>query len=352
MKILIGPFFIKKRNSHVLSAAFAVFILLSCATTAPIPDWAQSPSAITHVYPADTYIAQRGRGQTREAAETAAAAEIARYFTSQISANSSYRTNISEQNGIIDENQETETSAFVSSEINLFGIRYAQNAFYNKAEQQWETVAYLDRAEAWAVYDPRFKRQAVSFRALYAAAETESDRFKKALRWDTAEQYAQQAEFEAANTFGQILSPARMNAAFAAVRNEIASIPKEIDTARRNAAVYIDCPVDFESAIVNAISRALVACGFPVAKARADAAAVCTVTVDEGMQKRDLGIFYFPSLQAVFTGSSGTLFTYNASAEQASAVREDVAKRRAYTALAEAVQKTFAVEFNANSEKQ
>jgi hypothetical protein len=66
------------------------------------------------------------------------------------------------------------------------------------------------------------------------------------------------------------------------------------------------------------------------------------------MQKRDLGIFYFPSLQAVFTGSSGTLFTYNASAERASAVTPDVAKRRAYTALAEQVQKTFAAEFNAN----
>ena len=212
-------------------------------------------------------------------------------------------------------------------------------------------MAYLDRAEAWALYEPRFKRQADSFRALYAAAETESDQFKKALRWGAAEQYAQSAEFEAANTFGQILSPARMNAAFAAVRDEIASIPKELDTARRNAAVYIDCPVDFESAIANAFSSAFSAEGFPVAKTR-DGAAVCTITVDEGMQKRDFGIFYFPSLQAVFTGSSGTLFTYNASAEQASAVREDVAKRRAYTALAETVQKTFSAEFNANSVKQ
>jgi hypothetical protein len=333
-----------------LVTTFAVF-LFSCATTPP-PDWAQSPAAIAQVYPADTYIAQRGRGQTREAAEAAAAAEIAQYFTSQISANSRYRTNISEQNGVINENRETEESAFVTSEINLFGLRYAQDAFYNKAEQQWETVAYLDRAEAWTLYEPRFKRQADSFRALYAVAETESDRFKKALRWHAAEQYARSAEFEAANTFGQILSPARMNAAFAAVRDEIASIPKELDTARRNAAVYIDCPVDFESAIANAFSRALSAEGFPVAKTRDGAASVCTITVDEGMQKRELGIFYFPSLQAVFTGSSGTLFTYNASAEQASAVREDVAKRRAYTALAEAVQKTFSAEFNANSVKQ
>ncbi|GHU59374.1 hypothetical protein FACS189444_4550 [Spirochaetia bacterium] len=45
------------------------FFLLSFATTAPTPDWAQSPAAITQVYPADAYIAQRGWGQTLEAAE-------------------------------------------------------------------------------------------------------------------------------------------------------------------------------------------------------------------------------------------------------------------------------------------
>ncbi|GHV27338.1 hypothetical protein AGMMS4952_08840 [Spirochaetia bacterium] len=337
---------------HLL-LVFSLAIILSCATTAPIPDWAQSPAAITQVYPAETYIAQRGRGQTRDAAEAAAAAEIARYFTSQINANSSFRTTTSTQNGVTGESLETETSTFVTSEINLAGLRYAQDAFYNKASKQWETVAYLDRAEAWALYEPRFKRQADSFRALYDAADAESDQFRKALRWRAVEQYSQRPEFESANTFGQILSPARMNAAFAGVRDEIASIPKELDTARRNAAVYIDCPVDFESAIVNAFSRTLSTEGFPVAKTRSEAAAVCAVTVDEGMQKRELGIFYFPSLQAVFSGtSSGTLFTYNASTEQAGAVREDVAKRRAYTALAEAVQKTFSTEFNKNSEKQ
>jgi hypothetical protein len=291
-------------------------LLLSCATTASTPDWAQSPTAILRVYPHDAYIAQRGRGQTREAAEAAAVAEIARYFTSQINANQGFRTTTSQQNGVLSETLETETSAFVTSEINLAGLRYAQDAFYNKAERQWETVAYLDRTEAWALYEPRFKRQADSFRA------------------------------------GQILSPARMNAAFSGVRSDSASIPQKIDSARRNAGIYIDCPVDFESLIVNAFSRALSAEGFPVTKIRNEAAAVCAITVDEGMQKRDLGIFYFPLLQAVFTGSSGVLFTYNAAGDSASAVTPDVAKRRAYTALAEAVQKTFSAEFNANSQKQ
>jgi uncharacterized lipoprotein YajG len=341
-------------KSPLFILAFVLMFLAACASP-PIPDWAQSPTAITRIYPADAYIAQRGRGQTREAAEAAAAAEISRYFMTQISSSFSERSAYSEQDGVTRESLEIEASSFVTSEISLTGLRYAQDAWYNRETNQWETVAWLDRAEAWTLYEPRFKQQAASFQALYNAAETESDPFKKALRWRAAEQYAHSAGFGAADTFGQILYPAKMNAVFSGVRSDVASIPQKIDTARRNAAVFIDCPVDFESLIVNAFSRALTAEGFPVAKVRAGAAAVCTITVDEGKQQRDLGIFYYPSLQAVFVGTSsvgtssggtsGVLFTYNASAERVGAVTADVAARRAYTALAEAVQNTFSVEF-------
>jgi hypothetical protein len=131
----------------------ALFSFASCAT-APVPDWAASPSAIRTVYPDSSFLAQRGRGATREAAELAAAAEIARFFNSQISAQSGVRMSINQQNGESTESLQTFDEAFVQSQIDLFGIRYAQDAFYNKGE--WQTVAYIDRNEAWAVYEPRF----------------------------------------------------------------------------------------------------------------------------------------------------------------------------------------------------
>lgn len=323
----------------------AVF-LSSCTTTTPIPDWAQSPSVLTRVYPADAYIAQRGQGQTREAAEASAAAAISRYFISEVRSVTGILESERQMNGVTTETQLATTSEIlVNSQTELFALRYAE-AWFNEAGKQWETVAYIDRAEAWAIYEPRFQKQAETLRGLYQAAETESDPFKKALLWGVTDRFAQGADFHAAYSFGQILNLAKMNAVFSAARSNIASLPQKIDNARRNAGVYIDCPVDFESLIVNAFSRALISEGFPVDKVRTEAAAVCTITVDEGMQKRELGIFYYPSLQAVFTGSSGALFTYNASTGSTSAVTPDVAKRRAYTALAEQVQKSFPAEFN------
>jgi hypothetical protein len=171
------------------------------------------------------------------------------------------------------------------------------------------------------------------------------------LRYFTAQQYARTPEFENANIFGQILHPAKMNAEFAAVRAELASLPQNIDNAKRNAVIFIDCPVDFESRIFNSFSENFSTLGFPLTRTKNTAAAVCTVTVNEGEQKRDTGIYYYPSLQAVLSGASGALWTFSAQAERSAAVTPDVAKRRAYTALAENVNATFVNQFNANSFK-
>ena len=324
-------------------AAYAGFLWLSaCASAppAPPPEWDASPSAIRRVFPDGEYIAQRGWGATREEAETRAAAELGRFISSQISANRGYAIQTSGN----DETVNTSDEAYVRTRINLFGIRYAADAWYSRNAKEWRTVAYIERAEAWAVYEPDFRRQAAAFDGLYAAAEAETDPFKKALRFIAAGNFARSAEFENANLFGQILFPERMNAGFAAVRERIAAIPQKTDEARRNAAVYIDCPVDFESLLANAFASRFSALGFPVTKARNAAAAVCAVTVDEGMQKRDIGIFYFPSLRAAVSGSSGALFAFSAGGERASAVTPDVAKRRANQSLADAVTRTFSVE--------
>jgi hypothetical protein len=169
----------------LIHLALIPFTLASCASASP--DWAASSSAIRAVYPDSDYIAQRGRGATREAAEVAAAAEIARFFTSQISVKSGYRAVFTQQNGEVTERLEFTGEAFVQSQIDLFGIRYVQDAFYNKAEKEWQTIAYIDRNEAWTVYEPRFKRQADAFAALYAAAENEHSQFRKVLRFVTAD---------------------------------------------------------------------------------------------------------------------------------------------------------------------
>ena len=326
-----------------ITAGFAALIF-SCASQPVTPAaWDASPVAIRQVFPDSEYIAQRGRGKTRAAAEAQAAAELARFFSSQISAGRGYR--ITTNNA--EEKIATQDEAYVNTQINLFGIRYADDAYYRKDLKEWRTVAWVERDEAWAVYEPGFKRQAASFTALYDAAQNERDPFKKTLRLIAAERFARSSEFENASLFGQVLHPRRMNSEFASVRASAAAIPQKLDEAKRNAPVFIDCRPDFESLLSNAFASRFSALGFPVAGTRNAAFAVCRVTVDEGMQQRELGIFYFPKLKAEITGPSGTLFTFSAEGEQAGAVTPDVAKRRAYQSLADKVSRTFSLETSA-----
>jgi hypothetical protein len=330
--------------------ALAALTLASCATApTALPPWAASPAAIRTVFPDSEYIAQRGRGRTRQTAEVAAAAEIARFMTSQVAATTGYTMSTRQTNGQSAELLETLDEAYVKTQMDLFGIRYADDAFYDKAQKEWQSVAYIDRAEAWQVYEPRFKRQADSFQHLFDAAEAESESVKKVFRYLAAQQYARTPEFENAALFGQLLSPARMNAEFGLVRESQAGIPQKLDNAKRNAGIYIDCPADFEALVYTAFSECFAAQGFPVTRTRSAAAATCTVTVTDGEQRRDSGVYYYPAVQAALTGKSGPLWTFNAQADKSAAVTPDVAKRRAYTALAAQVRVTFAAQWTANN---
>jgi hypothetical protein len=332
-------------KAFVLSVPLAALVFAACATppTTPAP-WAETPQALRQMFPDGEYIAQRGRGKTRAAAEAAAALEIARYITSQVSGTQGYRMTSTETNGRGAEKTETVNEARVKTEIDLFGIRYADGAFYDAARREWHAAAYIEREDAWQVYKPRVQAQADSFLKLYNAAETEEDTFKKVMRYETANAYTAKDEFTNAFIFGQILSPSDMNRDYAAVRAAVSALPQKIDNAKRGATVYIDCSPDFEERITQAFAECFRAQGFAVSKTQSGAAAVCEVTVSEGEQKRELGVFYHPSLRAELRGKSGVLASFTVQGEGAQAVTPEVAKRRAYTALAESVRLQLAAQ--------
>jgi len=320
--------------------------LLSCAA-APAPVWVSSPEAMRLIYPDSQFIAQQGRGAVRAAAEANGAAQIALFFNSQISSHLRIAERESIRNGNTQSSTEIEAETFVSSQIHIFGIRYAQDPYYDSRYGEWVTVAYINRDEAWQVYAPRFRQQALSFSRLFTAAQTDTNPFSRTLRYTTALNYARTPDFQNADIFGQLLHPVKMNEEFASVRAQIASLPELLDTTRRNASVYIDCPGDFESLITNAFSREFSAMGFPVASSVSAAAAICKITINEGMQQRDLGIFYHPSLQAVISSNTGdVLYTFNTEGERASAVTPDVAKRRAFQSLAAKVREGHGNQFS------
>jgi hypothetical protein len=319
-------------------------LIAACAgvpSSGPAPEWALNIQA---AYPNSEYIAGRGEGKTQEAAEAKALSEISFYFVRQISAERSSRSSWTEQDGVSAAESRTEENILVESQTRLVAVRYAEDPWFNPAKKAWETVAYINRDEGWTVYQPNAKRQADALLALAATAETEKEPFNAVLRYGIAASYAESAEFNNVRDFSQALHPAKAEALFAeaeAARGEMFN--KQL-TAIEKSSVYVECPQDYNGMIYQAMVKALGTSGFGVERNRAAAAAFCAVLVEEGMQKQENGVLYYPALTASISGKAGPLFSFKISGERQGALNPDLAKRRAYTALALALETSFAGE--------
>jgi hypothetical protein len=256
---------------------------------------------------------------------------------------------ITERNGESDQTRFTKEETFVSSQTSLFAVRYASDPWYNTGEGLWETVAYIDRDEAWTIYEPQVRQRADAFTKLYEAAETDEEPFRQFFQYPKAQAYAEQ-ELDSYLNFAQILHP-RNAQRYDEIRSFIASIPQRIERSRANAGIIVDCPVDLDGITAAALTAAISAEGFPVTREKDAARAVCTASVEEGMQTLPAGTFYTPAVSITISGKSGVpLFSCTiGAAERSGAVNPDVAKRRGYTALAAEIRKSFHGELIANS---
>jgi hypothetical protein len=228
----------------------------------------------------------------------------------------------------------------------MVAVRYAEDPWQNPATGKWETVAYLDRNEAWTLYEPQARTVSDALLALVKAAENEPEAFSRVLRFGIAASYGDGAEFNTVREFAQVLYPSRAQAFFRDADNAVSVLPAKIDAARRSARIFIDCSSDLDGLLYNGALAAWGAEGFPVERNREAAAAVCVIQVDEGVQKMDSGVFYTPSLSGTVNGASGALFSFTVKAPRQAAINPDLAKRRAYTALAAAFKEAFPGELN------
>jgi len=321
-------------------ALYAALGAASCAA-APPPPWAASAADMRQAFPDDEFIAQQGRGATRAAAEADGTAAIARFFSSEVVSRVVVLERAWTQDGESGGRSEIEAETFVQAQMRLFAVRHAPDAYFDRRQGEWVAVAYIDRAEAWRIHGPRLRQQTESFARLFEAAGGETDPFRRALRYTAAQDFARSPDFQNADGMGQLLFPARMDAEFADARAMLAALPQRVAAARMNAPVFIYVPQDLESIVQGAFSRRFAALGFPVTNDRAAAAAICLVTVEEGRRQGGIGVSYFPQVSATITSPVGALFTFSAEGGQQAAANPDLARRRAYQALADIVLERF-----------
>jgi hypothetical protein len=290
------------------------------------------------VYPREQYIAQTGSGPDRESAETAGARAIARFFSSSITART--REEASSVNYGATESVITETT-FIDTQIELFALRY--DSWYDKAAKQWEAAAYIDRAEAGEIYEPRIRAQEAAFLPLYQAARDESDPIRRYTLCRRA-QYQYAKHIAPLLKFAELLHPRTARERFPDTAAALAELPGMARTALAQSTVYVRSEGDYENLLRRAGEKALAAEGFPVTAS--EAAGTLAITIHENMSEstqRGRTMFVFETaLLAELGGADGVVFSFETGLPQrVVAMTREAGQRRAYAALAETVADTF-----------
>jgi hypothetical protein len=223
---------------------------------------------------------------------------------------------------------------FVESQVSLFAVRYTE-AWRDVVAGEFVCAAYIDREEAWVIYEPRVRSLADSFMAAFAAAEAADDTLRMALQYQAALRLA--GDLPAALDFAQALLPEKA-AAFDTVRRRLAETPQKIVDARAMSPLAVRCDNDHDGIIAGAVTGVFAAGGFQVT-GDGKAAHRVEAKIDEGRQDLQAGTFYTPRLTVTVYGVGGALFTWTVGITRQGARDPAIAKRRAWTALAAEVER-------------
>jgi hypothetical protein len=163
------------RASLTLCLPILLLAVSGCGTLGgKTPDWVANPKA---VYPEAQYLVAVGEGDTRRAAENAAAANLARIFEAHIESDER----------LIDQTRETgktfERTTDFTADISILSAQTLHNIQHAEAWRdklgRVHAVAYLNRRETAGIYRSNINEQTTRIQFLLSQAEQNDDLLKK-----------------------------------------------------------------------------------------------------------------------------------------------------------------------------
>lgn len=286
------------------------------------------------------YIAYKGRGETVKEAENNALEQISKYFSMKIHTEGSEYTIVSGNNK---SQTELQNNIFVESQTELFAVHYTEPVL-NKKQKIYEVIAYINREEAWKIYEARIKTIIEKFDGAISTAKSENVDFKQILFYKKAQFLAKTNNLEKVIQFAYgLYSEKAQNYEY--VLDEISIIPKEINSKSRNCNIYIE---DSNKQILDEIKNLLSELCIPITEIKENANIICTIDFKDNKQVLPAGTFYTPSISVSFTKDNTTLFNYSKNLKKVGAKNSNVAEQRLYTAVTTDLRQSLFADFFAN----
>lgn len=151
-----------------------LLILAGCKSLSGTPEWVSNPKAS---YPENQYLVAVGEGDTRQAAENAAAANLARIFEAHIESDERLVDQTRETNKAFERTTDFTTDINILSSQTLFNIQHAEA--WQDPKGRVHAVAYLDRRETAALYRGKIDELSARVEFLLAQAGQAAAPLKK-----------------------------------------------------------------------------------------------------------------------------------------------------------------------------
>lgn len=237
-----------------------LFISVSLfAKPSKAPAWVHDYKSM---YPEKYFIVQRGRADTEEESKTDAVAQIARYFKTQVNANlTTSLLSITQDDKIIEETKVV-SNVEVMSQVELFLIEFTET-YYNKKEKKWYCVAFINRENAWNLYESQLKIAKSVFTNFYEKAESEKESFIQILLYQQTLQKGK--DFLEKLEYGSLLNYAKSKE-YEDVKKQISIVPIKIQECIGKTSIKLDISGDYGDIFKNTVINIFSKMGFVVSK--------------------------------------------------------------------------------------
>lgn len=303
---------------------------------AQMPEWVHNKNA---VYPETQYLSQLGISNDKEKSKTEAIAAISRYLKTSVESNLSttFTSNDKKENiSVVDETK-------ISSDIELFGVQFTE-PYYFKKQKKWYCIAFINRAQAWAQYQPVIEQEKTKFYSFFNKTTENPNLLEKVNDYKNA--YIAGRELLKTLSFGRILNPvAEQN--YKNDRENIALIPQLLSSVIRESSLYLDISQDYENIIKNAVSSQLAEYGFPIVNQKSLALYTVKVTVDTDAAYSDEIYSIYPKLSVnIIWQDTKSMFEYSCSKEKVAAYNESRVLKNGFSQLAEDINQNLKTKLN------
>ena len=238
---------------------------------------------------------------------------------------------------------ELQNNIFVESQTELFAVHYTEPVF-NKKQKIYEIIAYINKEEAWNIYEIRVKNIIDTFDSIVSTAKTENEYFKQILLYKKAQFFAEKNDLEKVMQFAYGLYYEKAQT-YEYVLDEISIIPKEINSKSKNCTIYLE---HSNKQILDEIKKLLSELCIPITEIKENANIICTIDFKDNKQVLPAGTFYTPSISVSFTKDNTILFNYSKNLKTVGAKNTNVAEQRLYTAIITDLRQSLFADFFAN----